>query len=244
MKEFAQYLREARESRRISLQQVQDTTKIRLYHLEAIERGDFESIAASGPVYLRGFLRAYAAAVGLNQDEVMGRYEEACSGVQARMTPPEPTRAVSQPRKASVAPVLPRINLKAFGVPAVILAAAAVMLLVLSLSGGKGDIPARNNEKSAAPSQATANNPVSPESAGLTSVGLRAQSRCWAMVIVDGKEVYSGTLTPGESPVWSGRSIRIIVGNSGGVHLVVNGRDTGVAGNVGERKEFKFGDGA
>lgn len=243
MKEFAQYLREARESRHISLQQVQDTTKIRLHHLEAIERGDFDDIAASGPVYLRGFLRAYAAAVGLNQDEVMGRYEAARAGVQTRVAPPEPVKPAAEPRKGPAIPAIPKISLRALGVPALFLAAAAVVLLVLLLPADKSGTPTGGPNSTVTRPETPAEKPALSENTGLISVALRAESRCWAMVIVDGKEAYSGTLTPGEAPVWSGRTIRIVVGNSGGVHLVVNGQDKGVAGNIGERKEFKFGDG-
>ena len=52
---------ELRESRGISLEEIQDRTKINIKYLEAIEQGDFKILPVP---YLRLFLRAYAEEIG------------------------------------------------------------------------------------------------------------------------------------------------------------------------------------
>ena len=62
-------MREAREARGESLQQVSQAIKIRPSMLELIEAGHFYGL--TDPLYLKGFIKAYSAHVGLSEDEVM-----------------------------------------------------------------------------------------------------------------------------------------------------------------------------
>jgi cytoskeletal protein RodZ len=62
-------LRRAREERELSLSDLSQITKIRVALLKALENND--TLTSSGDFYTRGFLRAYAAAVGLNPDEII-----------------------------------------------------------------------------------------------------------------------------------------------------------------------------
>lgn len=73
MRELGEYLRREREARGISLDEIQEITKIRVRYLEAIERGEFADIP--GETYVRGFLRNYARAVGLDGQAVLERYK-------------------------------------------------------------------------------------------------------------------------------------------------------------------------
>jgi cytoskeletal protein RodZ len=62
-------LRRAREARELSLADLLQITKIRVALLKALENN--ETLTISGDFYTRGFLRAYAAAVGLNPAEIV-----------------------------------------------------------------------------------------------------------------------------------------------------------------------------
>jgi cytoskeletal protein RodZ len=57
-------LRRARESKGLNLLQVEEVTKIRVKYLEALENEDFNVIP--GKVYIKGFVKNYAAFLGLN----------------------------------------------------------------------------------------------------------------------------------------------------------------------------------
>ncbi len=66
-------LKEARETKELSLEDVQKITKIQLRYLKAIEKGDFSLMP--GSFYTRAFIKEYATAVGLNPEEVLAEYE-------------------------------------------------------------------------------------------------------------------------------------------------------------------------
>ena len=61
MAQFYKELKELRESRKISLEEISERTKINIQYLQAIESGDFGDIETP---YLRLFLRAYAEEIG------------------------------------------------------------------------------------------------------------------------------------------------------------------------------------
>ncbi len=69
---LGQYLKRERESRSVSLEEVSKVTRISLPILEALERGDFESIPQKE--FIPGFLRGYARHLGVPRDEVLRRY--------------------------------------------------------------------------------------------------------------------------------------------------------------------------
>jgi cytoskeletal protein RodZ len=62
-------LRQARESRRLTLQQVSETTKVRPHYLQALENDDLSAISSAAQA--RGFLRIYAEFLGLNAADLM-----------------------------------------------------------------------------------------------------------------------------------------------------------------------------
>ncbi|MFG6115049.1 helix-turn-helix domain-containing protein [Halobacillus sp. MO56] len=71
--ELGTRLREARESKGLSLEDIQQVTKIQKRYLQAIEKGDHSVLP--GTFYARAFIREYAAAVGLSPDEIMEEYK-------------------------------------------------------------------------------------------------------------------------------------------------------------------------
>src|SRR5213595_3255468 len=75
---FGEELRREREIRGISLKEIADATKINRRFLEAIERNDHHTLPA--PVFTRGFVREYARYLGLNAEEIVGRYNFAAAG--------------------------------------------------------------------------------------------------------------------------------------------------------------------
>ena len=69
---LGQYLRQERESRSVSLEELSKGTRISLPILEALERDDFAFIPQRE--FIPGFLRGIARHVGLDRDEVLRRY--------------------------------------------------------------------------------------------------------------------------------------------------------------------------
>ncbi len=73
MPTVAEQLRQAREAKNLTVQQVADITKIRTDHLRALEEGNFDMFSA--PVYIRGFVRTYSTLLKLDVPQVMAALE-------------------------------------------------------------------------------------------------------------------------------------------------------------------------
>lgn len=107
-------LRIARETRRLSLDDVATQTRVPMRHLEAIERSEWGQLPA--PTYSIGFAKAYADIVGLDRQEVgddlrveMGGGRQA--GAVESFQPADPARV--PPRTLAVAAGLVAVTLLA-----------------------------------------------------------------------------------------------------------------------------------
>ena len=69
---IGEHLREARELRGMTLHQIADSTKLSATTLQFIERNEFNRLP--GGIFAKGHLRAYAAEVGVEADEVVHEY--------------------------------------------------------------------------------------------------------------------------------------------------------------------------
>ncbi len=72
MEPIGSFLRREREERGLSLDEIADVTRIPAASLGFIEEGRFDALP--GEPFVRGFLRAYARAVGVKTDDVLARY--------------------------------------------------------------------------------------------------------------------------------------------------------------------------
>jgi cytoskeleton protein RodZ len=83
MGSFGDKLRREREMRGVTLDEIAESTKIRRSHLEALEKEDFRDLP--GGVFNKGFVRAYARFIGIDEDEAVADYAE----VSNEVAPPE-----------------------------------------------------------------------------------------------------------------------------------------------------------
>src|SRR6516225_2944171 len=65
-------LRQAREQRGMSLEDIEKLTKIRVSILDAIETNRSDRLPQE--IYVRGFVRAFAREVGLDRDDIAQQY--------------------------------------------------------------------------------------------------------------------------------------------------------------------------
>lgn len=75
MASLGQGLREAREARHISIEEIASSTKIVPRYLEALENDRLDIMP--GGFFVKGIIRAYAKAIGLDGEEVLERYKDA-----------------------------------------------------------------------------------------------------------------------------------------------------------------------
>ena len=89
---LGELLRHARESRGLTLERVARETRIPQRHLEALEHGDLGASPAG--FYQRAEVRAYARAVGLDQELALAQLQSALKPVEA----PRAEREASKPK--------------------------------------------------------------------------------------------------------------------------------------------------
>ena len=72
MPSVGQFLREPREERGMSVEEISRATRVPVSSVERIESDRFDELP--GEVFVRGFLKSYARALGVAGDEVLARY--------------------------------------------------------------------------------------------------------------------------------------------------------------------------
>lgn len=100
METIGQSLQQAREAKGLTLGDVQRITKIRTSYLEALETGAFSTLP--GNVYIRAFIRTYAAGIGVDPQPFLARYENLYQEAQRQANaesvekPPRMTHVVAR----------------------------------------------------------------------------------------------------------------------------------------------------
>ncbi|MGC1376342.1 MAG: RodZ domain-containing protein [Anaerolineales bacterium] len=100
MPTIGQQLKQARESRGLSMKQVVQATRIRVHYLEAMETDDFSTLPSAAQA--RGFLRSYADFLGLNADDLISRQRNE-TGAIAEFTTPNQVEPAAAPQPLSAA---------------------------------------------------------------------------------------------------------------------------------------------
>ncbi len=98
MSDLGQLLKKARTQKGISLDELQELTKIRKRYLEAIEEGNYKILP--GNFYVRAFIKSYSEAVGLEPEEVLRLYRSVIP--ETNLEPAnEPKRRQTKPPRNS-----------------------------------------------------------------------------------------------------------------------------------------------
>ncbi|HET9870718.1 MAG TPA: helix-turn-helix transcriptional regulator, partial [bacterium] len=79
-------LRQARESRKISLETVSQKTRIPVKYLEALESEEYGVFPSQ--THARGFARAYAKVVGLDPSALTAQFKAEVKPVEVKINPP------------------------------------------------------------------------------------------------------------------------------------------------------------
>src|SRR6266851_3476036 len=92
MSSVGAYLRQLRETRGVSLEEIARVTRVGSSYLHALEGDDFAALPES--VFTRGFVRAYCQALGEAPDEALALYD-------GRSEVPAPAPPAARPRLPS-----------------------------------------------------------------------------------------------------------------------------------------------
>ncbi len=235
-------LREARERRGESLDEVARATNIWIRYLRALEE-DASLDTFPGTAYAAFFLREYAQHLGLDPEPLLRahRTRHAAEETVAE-TPVEP---LVDPRHRT------RVLGRTLGVISALLLVAVV--LVPQIVRGRTPEPSASSTGLGGSSLSTAVSHTRPRPPDLTAahparrlvVVIRPSAACWVRAVADGRTIMTRTLAPGERTTFQGRStVGLVLGNAGGVSVTVNGAPvrTGEPGEV-VRLTFRLHDG-
>jgi len=91
MKELGQFLKEKREEKGVSLEEVSVATKIGVRVLQSIEDGDLSKLPPKA--FVRGFIQSYAKYLNLDVKEILDKFQEAVGSTNPKSIPiPEVNR--------------------------------------------------------------------------------------------------------------------------------------------------------
>ncbi|MQA95106.1 MAG: DUF4115 domain-containing protein [Streptosporangiales bacterium] len=242
-------LASAREDSGLTIGYVSGRTRIREAVIAAMERDDFS--LCGGDFYARGHIRTLARTVGIDPEPLIEEFDAEHGG------PPQHVVKASDVFDAET-PVSIRDRRK----PNWSAAMAAALVIVVGYgifqfsrdegraTEGRAAIPAvaASPTPSATPTPTTPTEPPPRTFAQGKEVRLEVEALepTWMSVrdAGDDEELFSGMLDEGKTRTWMAeKELKIVVGNAGGVKLMVNGKDLGKPGRSGEVMNFTFGPG-
>ncbi|CCQ98559.1 putative DNA-binding protein [[Clostridium] ultunense Esp] len=93
MGELGLVLKKRREEKHLTLDDLQEITKIQKRYIDAIEKGNYHLLP--GPFYTRAFIRNLAETLSLNPDQLLEQYESELPSVE-----PEPLETIPRRRRS------------------------------------------------------------------------------------------------------------------------------------------------
>jgi cytoskeleton protein RodZ len=229
---FGRYLQAIRLEKKISLEQVAERTRIGLGNLMLIEQEDHEQLPAE--VFVKGFLRSYAAAIGADGDEAVRRYESRLDVVQKIA---ESEVSIGKP----VQQMWWKLMLS------LILLLSIIVVSVSVVSYFQGQHSAA--ESTAHKLSTEAEPPVGGESEAAGDAGVESGKRgseklnlqitaledTWVKVIVDENESREYNLKSGDTIQLEAKTgYNLLIGNAVGLRLKLNGKPVSIQGESGQ----------
>ncbi|MFJ6216243.1 helix-turn-helix domain-containing protein [Streptomyces sp. NPDC092296] len=224
----------------LTVDQVSTATRVRVPIVHAIEGDDFSR--CGGEFYARGHIRAIAKAVGVDGDALVARYDAEHGDA------PDPARPTQIFEAGRIRTERRRPNWTAAMVAAIVAVVALIGFNLLSGGGGQAaetkvassPLPSRKASPPVtvrpSPTQRT-ESPIAAAPADKVTVKLVAQDGdSWVSAIdSQGNTLFQKNLRSGEDQTFTDpKQIKLVLGNAGAVHLYVNGKDLGPAGEDGQ----------
>lgn len=229
---FGRYLQAARIERNIPLEAVAEETRILLSTLQAIESEALDRLPPD--VFLKGFLRAFARAVGADEREALALYRD------------DRRSAQEGPGPAAEAGLSPRAACSGNGWKLLLLLAALAGVVALStlfypLWGPGHPVEAPAPPPTAAPAAATPHPPSESvkrphiPTAPVHVLVISAHDESWVKVSIDQGTPSEHRLKPGgQLRLEASTGFNVLVGNAAGVKVTLDNRPIQVPGRRGE----------
>ena len=229
---FGRYLQGIRLEKKISLEQVAEQTRVGLGNLLLIEQEDHDQLPAE--VFVKGFLRSYAAAVGADGDEAVRRYESRLDVVQKIA---ESEAAISKSETRLWWKLIISVGLL-FCIIAVSIPVISFLRHTAGTEKSLRRTPLAAEEKPVA-GEAQEGVNLAPESANAVpeklSLQITALSNTWVKVIIDEKESTEYNLNTGDDiELEATAGYNLLIGDAGGIKVTLNDKPVSIPGESGQ----------
>jgi hypothetical protein len=240
------FLKAKREQRGISVGEVSHALCLRKSLIQSIESGSWDFLPHE--VYVRSYLKDYASFLKLDNMvifELPEKHEKA-DGEAKESVEEKPVqkmrrldwRGVKVPRKALVYPAILVILLGFFMIEktqrdhGVVQRAEGTRPVAVAT-------PARVEDEAGTPTVTEGSKAV-PVIADGKRLMITCLERTWVSAVIDGSEKKEFMLNPEEMVVLHAQDrFELLIGNAGGVKLILNGKDIGFSGESGEVKRIQ-----
>ncbi|HEY5388077.1 MAG TPA: RodZ domain-containing protein [Thermoleophilia bacterium] len=230
MFEIGNTLREARVRRNLTLQQVEEDTKIRVRYVQAMENEDFDVMP--GATYVKGFLRTYSEYLALDPEVILGEYRSRGMKTSEIQEPFGGVSMLGAPRSHRGR------NAIVFVAVICLLVLGVIWILGRDTATPPSTKPGALGITSPSPTASRSVKPTSsPTVAAKPVVRLTATGDCWMEVrtssFTTGKVLFSGTLANGSHKVFRANKLYLRLGNPGAIVMKVDGKTVGLKSAVG-----------
>lgn len=216
-------LRETRSRRRVSLDEVEAATKIRIRYLQALENEEWDVLP--GGAYTRGFIRTYASYLGLDGDRLAEEYRRSAGQSAGERAPRvEPAATPGGVRRPG------RVPTRAVAVGLIAALIGAVIAIGVLAGGDETATPKPTTTKEPRQGAESADTTAALRRTAGVSVQLTAQAEVWVCLVdaggtqlVDGQILEAGA----EEGPFRSASFTASFGN-GEVVLLVDGSEADI----------------
>ncbi len=224
------FLKEKRESKGLTLVDISNKLCIRKSLIGALESGNWQLLPHE--IYVRGYLKEYA--------NLLNVYSEIADDLKQQKEPKAPPEIPIQQKTESKQRQIPK---RVFIYP-----------LAFVLVAGFFILSQLNRHEPAAPTQPTEfaskniiddigidNTITAVETSTVKKLMITCQERTWVSVVIDDIEKKEFMLNPQDIVILNAKATYdLLIGNAGGVRLILDGKDVQFSGMSGEVKRIKL----
>jgi len=230
-------LKQARIESGLTLQEVEEQTKIRMFYLDAIEADDYKSLP--GKVYITGFLRSYCKLLNIDSDEIINEFNKdwASKKLDKDIVIADAKEEIIGEKK------FPKMNFNYNKMMrfSILILAVVVLLVVNQLWDRTTPAPPSQDPSivvNGDNGEEINGGPSVSEVvySGVNIVIIPTRANCWLEVNINNQVAFSGMLNQGDDPLvfHDENEIRIRLGSAGAVDIMHNGELLEPLGNIGE----------
>ena len=245
-KSIGTILKEKRESKGLTLMDIERGTSIRSRYLEAVENDEYDK--TPGGVFLKGIIRNYGDFLGLDGLELLKQYKATTAGQANEKAISNAIREVDNVRmniqlkdKRDIGsgtgkfemPKMPKLPVKQClaGLAVVAVLGAGYVAIPKAIDYVK-NLPSETKQEESTAAKTEENTAKAP--LDKVVVEMEASGACWTEVTADGKEIFAGMLQAKDKKTFEAKDKLIVkYGNIGVMNIKVNGEQVNLNGEHG-----------